>query len=120
VEIYIDGSCKGNPGPMRIAVTVPATSFSIVKDVGNGTNNRAEYMALLYALIYVKHLQPKEKVVIKSDSSLVVNQINGHYKVKSNSVKQLYQKATRLLQQLPNVTVQYVPREENLAGHLLE
>ncbi|RLG44678.1 MAG: ribonuclease H [Thermoproteota archaeon] len=120
MEVYIDGGCQGNPGPMRIAVAVPATGFSVVKELGNGTNNRAEYMALLYALIYVKHLQPKEKVVIKSESSLVVNQINAHYKVKSNSVKQLYQKATRLLQQLTNVTVEYIPREENRAGHLLE
>ena len=118
-EVYVDGGCRGNPGPMRIAVSVPATGFSVVKELGNGTNNKAEYLSLLYALIYVKHLQPKEKVIIKSDSSLVVNQVNGRYKVKSNSVKQLYQKATRLLQQLPNVKVQYVPREENLAGHLL-
>ena len=120
MEVYIDGGCKNNPGQMRIAVSVPARNFKIVKELGNGTNNKAEYLSLLYALIYVKHLQPKEKVVIKSDSSLVVNQINGHYKVKSNSVKQLYQKATRLLQQLPNVKVVYIPREENLAGHLLE
>ena len=120
MEIYIDGSCKGNPGPMRIAVTVPATSFSIVKDVGNGTNNRAEYMALLYALIYIKHLKTEEEVAIKSDSSLVVNQVNGRYKVKSSSVKPLYQKALRLLRELPNVKVEYIPREENLAGHLLE
>ena len=120
MEVYVDGGCKNNPGQMRIAVTVPATGFSVVKELGNGTNNKAEYLSLLYALIYVKHLQPKEKVVIKSDSSLVVNQINGHYKVKSNSVKQLYQKAIRLLQQLPNVKVVYTPREENLAGRLLE
>jgi len=119
MEVYIDGGCQGNPGPMRIAVAVPATGFSVVKDVGNGTNNRAEYMALLYALIYAKHLKIRE-VTIKSDSSLVVNQVNGRYKVKSSSVKPLYQKALRLLRELPNVTVEYIPREENRAGHLLE
>ena len=120
MEVYVDGGCRGNPGPMRIAVSVPATGFSVVKELGNGTNNRAEYLALIYSLIYIKHLQPKEKVTIKSDSALLVNQINGRYKVKSASIVPLYQKATQLLQQLPNVTVQYVPREENLAGHLLE
>lgn len=120
MEVFIDGACQGNPGPMRLAV-VSSTGFRVVKDVGNdGTNNRAEYLALLYALIYVKHLKTEEEVTIKSDSSLVVNQVNGRYKVKSNSVKPLYQKALRLLRELPNVTVQYIPREENLAGHLLE
>ena len=120
MDIYVDGGCRGNPGPMRIAVSVPATGFSVVKELGNGTNNRAEYLALIYGLIYIKHLQPEEQVTIKSDSALLVNQINGRYKVKSASIVPLYQKAVQLLQQLPNVTVQYVPREENLAGHLLE
>jgi len=120
MEIYIDGSSRGNPGPSRIAVVSPTTGFRVIKDIGNGTNNRAEYLALIYSLIYIKHLQPEEKVTIKSDSALLVNQINGRYKVKSASIAPLYQKATRILQQLPNVKVQYVPREENLAGHLLE
>jgi len=120
IEVYIDGGCQGNPGPMRIAVISPSTNFSVVKELGNGTNNRAEYLALIYGLIYIKHLQPEEQVTIKSDSALLVNQINGRYKVKSASIVPLYQKAVQLLQQLPNVTVQYVPREENLAGHLLE
>ncbi|MCW3140552.1 MAG: reverse transcriptase-like protein, partial [Methanophagales archaeon] len=79
-----------------------------------------EYLSLVYALIYIKHLKTKEEVTIKSDSSLVVNQVNGRYKVKSPSVKPLYQKAIRLLHELPNVKVEYIPREENLAGFLLE
>ena len=120
MEIYIDGSSRGNPGPSRIAVVSPTTGFKVVRDVGVGTNNRAEYLSLLYGLIYVKRLQPKEEVTIKSDSALVVNQVNGRYKVKSASVKPLYQKVIRFLRELPNVTVQYIPREENLAGHLLE
>jgi len=120
MEVYVDGGSRGNPGPMRIAVSVPATGFSVVKELGNGTNNKAEYLSLLYALIYIKRLQPKQGVTIKSDSALIVNQVNGRYKVKSASVKPLYQKAIRLLRELPNVKVEYIPREENLAGHLLE
>jgi len=119
-EVYVDGGCRGNPGPMRIAVTVPATGFSVVKELGNGTNNKAEYLAIIYGLIYVKHLRPKEKVFIYSDSNLVVNQLKGYYKVKSDSIKQLHQKAKKLLQELPNVTVVHIPRESNPAGFLLE
>ncbi|MCW3140697.1 MAG: hypothetical protein N2V72_00735, partial [Methanophagales archaeon] len=66
MEIYIDGSSKGNPGPSRIAVVSPATGFKVIKDIGNGTNNRAEYLSLVYALIYIKHLKTKEEVTIKS------------------------------------------------------
>ena len=120
MEVYVDGGCQGNPGPMRIAVVSPTTGFKVIKDIGSGTNNRAEYLSLVYALIYIKHAHPKEQVIIKSDSQLVVNQINGRYKVKSASVKPLYQKAISLLHELHNVKVAYIPREENLAGFMLE
>lgn len=62
-EIYVDGGCSGNPGPMRIAVfsndpkiktVMPALSVD-----GNnvGTNNIAEYHALIYALAIAQHLE---------------------------------------------------------------
>ncbi len=115
--IFIDGACSGNPGPMRIAIYSDDLGLRIVKDVGIGTNNRAEYLALIYALIYVRHLN--DKIIIKSDSQLLVSQMNGDYKVKSASILLLFQKATSLLQKCQDrVRIIQIPREQNLADSL--
>ena len=114
--IYVDGACSGNPGPMRIAVMVLG-SFSMVEDIGHGTNNQAEYYALNYALNLARTYP--EDVIIKSDSKLVVEQVNGHSKVKSQSIKLLYNLAKEKLENLcGHVQVIWIPREENIADSL--
>ena len=122
-EIFVDGACSGNPGPMRIAVFSEDLKIETIEDTGNGTNNIAEYKALIYALAIAQHLE--DDVVIKSDSKLVVEQVNGNWKVKDPKLIPL-RKDVRVLidmrKQLFNVstTLQWIPREENLAGHMLE
>ncbi len=119
---FIDGACAGNPGPMRIAVVGPG--IRIVRDAGTGTNNRAEYLALLSALSYARALcTGTDEIVIKSDSQLLVRQMNGIYKVRSHTLKPLYEEAQKLLHQISThckVSIQWVPREWNLAGKMLE
>ena len=128
-EIYVDGGCSGNPGPMRIAVfsndpkiktVMPALSVD-----GNnvGTNNIAEYHALIYALAIAQHLE--DDIVIKSDSKLVVEQVNGNWKVKDQTLKTLCRDAQILIDMRKQLfgfftTLQWLPREQNLAGHMLE
>ena len=115
-EIYVDGACSGNPGPMRIAVVVPE-SYSMVEDIGHGTNNQAEYHALNHALDLARTYP--EDVIIKSDSKLVVEQVNGNFKVKSQSIKLLHALAKERLENLcGHVQVIWIPREENLADSL--
>ncbi len=115
--IYIDGGCSGNPGPMRIAVY--SDNFRVIKELGEGTNNRAEYLALIYALTYTKHIN--EDAIIYSDSQLLVNQMGGNFKVKSPSVKPVYQRAQKILSEIPQkVEIQWIPRDKNLAGKMLE
>lgn len=128
-EIYVDGGCSGNPGPMRIAVfsndpkiktVMPALSVD-----GNnvGTNNIAEYHALIYALAIAQHLE--DDIAIKSDSKLVVEQVNGNWKVKDQTLKTLCRDAQILIDMRKQLfgfstTLQWLPREQNLAGHMLE
>ena len=50
---------------------------------------------------------------IFSDSQLVVNQVNGIFKIKNDRMKLLHQRATNLLSSLNNWTFDYIPREKN-------
>ena len=128
-EIYIDGACSGNPGPMRIAVFSNnpkiKTVMPIQREDGNniGTNNIAEYHALIYALAISQNIE--DDIVIKSDSKLVVEQVSGNWKVKDPKLIPLCKDAQILInarKQLFNVSteLQWLPREQNLAGHMLE
>ncbi|GAH25275.1 unnamed protein product [marine sediment metagenome] len=129
-EIFVDGACSGNPGPMRIAVfsnnpkikaVMPTLSVDGTSNIG--TNNIAEYHALIYALAIAQHIE--DDIIIKSDSKLVVEQVNGNWKVKDPKLIPLRKDARVLIdmrKQLFNVstTLVFIHREHNLAGHLLE
>lgn len=84
----------------------------------NPTNNELEYLALLYGLEYVNNNHTKVKVTIYSDSMLIVNQINGKWRVTTPTLIPLYNKCLKLLR--PNITVRWVKRDLNKAGWVLE
>jgi len=112
--IYTDGACFGNPGPMGIGVVVykgHKKIMEISEYAGEGTNNRAEYLALIRALEIAKKLEEKE-VLIRTDSQLIERQIKGHYKVKNAGLKPLKAKADKLMSEL-KVEVEHVTREKN-------
>ena len=80
--------------------------------LGHQTNNYAEYSGLLAALDYaVSHGHNALKVV--SDSELMVKQIRGEYKVSSPTLKELYQRARKLIGQLDSFQIGHVLREKN-------
>ena len=117
-EIFIDGGCRPNPGTMTIAIVVDkyddTGNSDIVKKVGKGTSNRAEYIALITAL---KMVQEKENVVIFTDSQLIYGQMTKNWRVKKN--KDLYKKA-KLLFNSDTMKIVQIPREENRAGWILD
>ena len=78
------------------------------------TNNEEEYRGVIKALSFCN---PGD--VVCSDSLLVVNQINGRYKVKVEHLKPLCQRAKELLKE-KGVIVTWIRREENLAGKIFE
>lgn len=115
--IYTDGCSKGNPGPAGIGVAVyrddeNLPTFTISDAVGNVTNNQAEYRALIRALEYSVGIKAIE-VEIRSDSELIVKQMNGSYRVKNADLKPLYQEAQRLAGLITKLSINYVPREYN-------
>lgn len=121
MEIFIDGSSRGNQlGPGRRAgrIAVVIGGEKIVEDVGDVTNNQAEYLALIKALEIVLKRGIK-KADIYSDSELLVKQIKGEYRVRNPNLKPYYRRVKALLAGL-NVKLSWIPRERNLAGKLLE
>ena len=85
------------------------------------TNNQAEYLALRLALreIYAKLGDGNVDLNVFMDSQLVVEQMNGNYKVKNANIKPLFQEVRRIADQFKSFTISHVPREENAVADAL-
>ncbi len=114
--IHIDGASRGNPGPASYAVVVKRADgepvASLAKKLGRATNNFAEYQALLAALEYAAG-NGHRRVSVFSDSELLVRQIQGRYKVKSEDLKPLHARALSLIRELNGFSITHVMREKN-------
>ena len=115
-EVYIDGASRGNPGPAGVgAVFVderaqPVRQFS--KGIGVSTNNVAEYLALLYALQEAVQAGYRS-LTIKTDSELLVRQLNGRYRVRDSHLRLLHDLALHLTQGFVSCRVEHIPRAQN-------
>ena len=116
VVIFTDGVSQGNPGPVAIGATIKDEQGSLItsisQGIGRATNNQAEYRAIIAALENAISLGANQ-VEMRSDSELVVRQINGQYRVKKASLKPLYQKVKRLQSQLEAFTITHIRRQQN-------
>ncbi len=112
----IDGASRGNPGPASYAVVLRDPSGKIVlelaKNIGRETNNVAEYYALLAALDYSTS-HDIHALRVRSDSELLVRQMQGRYKVKSPDLKPLHERASKLARQIQYLVIEHVRRELN-------
>jgi ribonuclease HI len=116
VAIYVDGSCKGNPGEGGAGVVIKDEQDRTISHskryLGSVTNNIAEYQALILGLQEAQRLGSME-VEIYLDSELVVNQINGVYRVRDSKLKTLEGEVRRLLGHFAHWEMRHIPREEN-------
>ncbi len=112
----IDGASRGNPGPASYAVVIrdPSgkTILELAKNIGRETNNVAEYYALLAALDYATS-HNVSSLRIRSDSELLVRQMQGRYKVKSADLKPLHERASKMAKQIGYFAIEHVRRELN-------
>ncbi len=120
--IYTDGASKGNPGPARIGVVICDEKERVLKeyskDIGNTTNNEAEYQAVIFALKKIKALYGKKtaknaEIEIKSDSELLVSQLNRKYKILDPKIQKLFIQLWNLTIDFKKVAFTLIPREEN-------
>ncbi|MFB0554832.1 MAG: phosphoribosylglycinamide formyltransferase [Phycisphaerae bacterium] len=113
---HIDGASRGNPGPAAagFALTDSAGTQLQAKAffLGQATNNIAEYSSLIKALEAAKQIGA-EQLTVFSDSELLVKQINGQYKVKSEQIRPLFRQAINLLGEFKTWKVRHIAREKN-------
>lgn len=114
--LFCDGASRGNPGPSSFGYVIYAEDQSVIAEVGrtigSTTNNVAEYEGLIQGLAHCKELKISE-VTVKSDSQLLVRQLNGQYKVKTPHILTLFQRVKALLSAFASVRFEHIPREEN-------
>ncbi len=120
IDIYTDGGSRGNPGPAGIGVYAITDKkqvlFQLSEYIGNTTNNVAEWQGVVKALEYLIANQIQtEQLNFFLDSELVVNQINGKYKIKKPHLQVIAIRVRHLLRILNFVKVYFnhVPREKN-------
>ena len=116
ITIYTDGGSRGNPGPSAIGVVIDDKKYS--EYIGEGTNNEAEYKAVIFALKKAKALLGKEKiknmeVELKSDSELLIRQLNGEYKIMEPRIQSLFIEAWNLKIDFGKVKFTLIHRERN-------
>src|SRR5262245_22725023 len=113
--IYTDGAARGNPGPAAYAYIIERPGEDDVEfnqRRADTTNNVAEYTALIYALKKAKALGGR-RLVVNSDSELMIKQMKGEYRVKNAGLMPLYEEAKHLVRDVDHVTFRHIRREEN-------
>lgn len=123
LKVYTDGGSKGNPGPSSIGGVGYLNGkriFEFKKSIGIATNNDAEYRALIEALEQIKNIKKISGINFYSDSKLMVNQVNGFFKIKNGKIKEYILKIRSLEQEI-NLPIVYhlVPREQNIEADRL-
>lgn len=118
LTVHCDGGSRGNPGPAAYGFVVRNENSIIHRQggyMGITTNNQAEYEAVIQALTYIvsSNLSPTS-ISFNLDSQLVVNQLNGLFKMKSPALRIKLLKIKQLEQTLnAPVTYTHIYREYN-------
>lgn len=103
ILMRIDGACYPNPGNMAIGIVIykDGELFKKISEfIGYGTNNIAEYKALIRGLEEVKKINP-ERIDVYCDSQLVVKQLNKKYKVKNRGIIPLFNRVEEIIRTIP-------------------
>ena len=116
IVAYIDGGARGNPGPAGFGVRIEQSDGTLIEEfceaVGIATNNVAEYRALIAALEWASR-NGHHRLLVRSDSQLLVQQMRGVYKVKHPGLQPLHAKARALAAEIGRVTFEHVGRAKN-------
>ena len=113
--LYVDGASFGNPGPSGIGIVLTQGDqvlADLSQDVGWGTNNQAEYRALIAGLNEAIKRDIRS-LLVRSDSQLLVRQVTGEYKVKDRKLKVMMSEIQGLLSKFEKARFEHVRREFN-------
>lgn len=121
--MYTDGGSRGNPGKAAIGVVFVDASGKSIKTyneyLGDGlTNNEAEYRAVIMGLkkakaVFGKEVIGESEVEVRSDSELLVNQMEGRYKIENEKIQKFFMEIWNLKLDFGSVRFVAIPREKN-------
>ena len=114
-KVFCDGASRSNPGEAAIGVSIQENDdeiYTISEAIGIASNNVAEYKSLIFALQYSLE-NNYLNLEIFLDSKLVVEQINGNFKVKSDNLKKLNSDALNLINKFDSILIKHIYREQN-------
>lgn len=119
LQVFSDGASRGNPGPAGAGWVIRSQSGSVLQQgrafLGIRTNNEAEYEALIRSLQAAAAIGAGD-VAWRSDSELLVRQINGQYQVRNERLGRLHRAARDIIQTFHRFEARHVPREQNSAA----
>jgi len=124
IYIYSDGGSRGNPGHAAYGFIIYDEQKKIIysdgKYINTATNNQAEYQGVLNALKYLCNyfeklkIQNQAQISVFLDSKLIVEQMNGNYKIKNEGLKPIYWEIRELIVKLGGIVhFIHIPREKN-------
>lgn len=120
--IYTDGASRGNPGKAGLGVVAKDKNGREVKIykkyLGVQTNNYAEYKAVFYAF-RIGVIFDVKKLIINSDSELVIKQLRGEYKVKNQNLKPIYEDIKKMENKFLEVKYNHIYRDKNFEADKL-
>ena len=114
ISVYVDGSGGSNSG---YGFFVKDTGESFYEKKPEITNNQAEYLAIIAAL--KKFVDSTEEITIYSDSKNTVNQLNHEFAINNEQLRTLAQEAWSIIGKFSNLSIEWIPRKNNLAGKML-
>ncbi len=117
IRAFTDGASRGNPGEAGVGIILKDEQGKTVSKtfgfIGTATNNAAEYLALI-ACLKLADKTKCDRLVVHSDSELMVRQMNGEYKVKDAVIKEFFQEVYGMLERMPfEFEIVHIAREEN-------
>lgn len=116
ITVFSDGGSRGNPGPSAAGFVIVNDRQEVIAEggefIGITTNNQAEYHGVRLGLEKAIELGYKN-ISFKVDSMLIVNQMNGQYKIKNRELWPIHERIRELMLQVDHITFSHVPRELN-------
>lgn len=123
ITIYTDGGSRGNPGKAAVGFVFCNEKEQVIKKYGeylgdNLTNNEAEYQAVIFALkkfkaLFGKKIAEVSDVEVRSDSELLVSQMQHKYKILDEKIQKLFLELWNLIIDFKSVKFKLIPREKN-------
>jgi len=129
IIIYTDGGSRGNPGLSAVGIVFCNEKGQKIKEYSeylgdNLTNNEAEYNAVIFALkkfkaLFGKKLAKSSEIEMRSDSELLVKQLNGKYKVLNSKIQPLFLEIWNIRFDFQKVKFKHIKREKNIEADKL-